>query len=231
MCPLVVQNAEGEGSATAFHIGNGWMLTAAHVLDAATGAAIARSRGYALDEEIDLSKVTFHDLLDICIFRSAEYAEIDIEAERNSIGPRPEHYYGHIPLGGHYDDWIGDGMIMLSGIVIGYPPIPFSDSLVPVVHEFRVNAVIDRYDTRKPAFILSGVPRGGFSGGPAIAAGGWLLGVISDALIENRNNALDAPFLCSITIEPILEVIVKAGATVPGVNADGTLDFEHDGLI
>jgi hypothetical protein len=225
--PVVVSNDDGEGIWTAFHIGNGWMISAAHVLkDALEARLLAQNWGMFEDEPIDLAQVVHHDKLDVCIFKSALYATFDFEAQRRSIHPRPKHYYGRIPLGGHYDDWIDAGMIMLSGIVIGYPPIPFASAPVPVVHDFRINAVIDRYDTKKPAFVISGVPRGGFSGAPAILSGGYLLGVVTEALVEKRGTELDSPFMNTVTLEPILEVIVKAGAKVPGVLTNGMLDFD-----
>lgn len=227
VCPVIVVKDKVEGSGTAFHLGNGWMASASHVLQDVEEAWIPRGGAYRHEPDpIDLATVVHHDRHDVCVFKSGSYETRDFEAERPSIHPPPDQRFGHVPLGGHYDDWIDTGMIMLSGIVIGYPPIPLANDLVPVVHDFRISAVIDRYDTGAPAFVLSGVPRGGFSGGPAIVAGGWLLGVISHALIEKRNPDLDAPFVCTVSVEPLLDVIRKAGADVPNVLPDGTLDFD-----
>jgi hypothetical protein len=172
ICPVVVVKDGVEGVGTAFHLGNGWMASAAHVPEDVEEAYIPSGGAYRREPEpTELAAVVFHDRHDVCVFRSSSYATGDFEAERRRIHPRPEHRFDDVPLGGHYDDWIDRGMIMLSGVVIGYPPIPLANDLVPVVHDFCISAVIDRYDTGAAAFVLSGVPRGGFSGGPAIVGG------------------------------------------------------------
>jgi len=100
---------------------------------------------------------------------------------------------------------------------------------VLVAHEFRISAVIDRYDTGTPAFILSGMPRGGFSGAPVIAQGGWFLGVVTQALSSERlgdpqdNPLIDplaAPYFQMITLDPVLEILFQAGTRPEHVNPE-----------
>ena len=223
---------------TGFHIGQGYVITAAHVLDGATRAAAIFHRDIdrilpsgedpdaitgeeifrRIDiserpEEIDLTQVIYHaDGADAALFRSATFAANDIGRLRRSIIPRPDHLYDKIPINPRLEGSFDDGMLMLQGVVLGYPPIPFSDAPALVAHEFHISAVIDRYDTRRRTFILSGIPRGGFSGAPAIVSGGWALGIVTEALQGfTADHPLPAPYLQTISLDPVLDLLRQAG--------------------
>ena len=72
----------------------------------------------------------------------------------------------NLELGGHYDDWINDEYWMLSkATAFGYPPIPITKGPVLVAASVEINAVIDTRLDRYVRFVVSGAPRGGFSGG------------------------------------------------------------------
>jgi hypothetical protein len=105
-------------------------------------------------------------------------------------------------LGSHLDDWINDSDFYLAPVLImGYPPIPFSSSPRLVAVAGEVNAVIDRYDLRHPHFIVSPLPRGGFSGGPAIVDWEFSLGVVSQDL--RTDSASEPGFTAVISVEPL----------------------------
>ncbi len=65
-----------------------------------------------------------------------------------------------------------------------------------------INAVQDRYDAPHVDFIISSVPRGGFSGGPVIHSAGFLLGVLTDELSVDPATP-EAPFAAALSVEPI----------------------------
>ena len=91
---------------------------------------------------------------------------------------------------------------------MGFPPIPFSNSPNLVAVKAEVNAVIDKYIGPHPHFIISSVPRGGFSGGPVISEYGFLLGVLTESLIESDKPA-EIGFASAISIEPLINLIYE----------------------
>lgn len=107
------------------------------------------------------------------------------------------------------DDWIGDELMLTKAVLVGYPPIPRSDRPVEVAVEVEVNAIIDRYDGPHPYFIMSSIPRGGFSGGPVISEYGFLLGVLIESLFWG-GQSLEVGFAAVISIEPLLDLIYES---------------------
>ena len=99
----------------------------------------------------------------------------------------------------HLDDWIGDDMILHSTLVLGYPPIPFSNSPVLFTTKAEVNAVIDKYTGGRPQFILSCMARGGFSGGLSINESGFSMGVRAESLTKD-NEPTELGYLSVISI-------------------------------
>src|SRR3954471_13048742 len=90
---------------------------------------------------------------------------------------------------------------------MGYPRIPMSDALELVVTTGEVNSVVSKYgNMRHPYFILSPVPRGGFSGAPVIHEGNLLLGVYTESLNEGGKH-LENGFAAALTIEPLLVLL------------------------
>ncbi|MEZ5805695.1 MAG: serine protease [Rhizobiaceae bacterium] len=241
-----VWNEGGRAIGTGFHVGKGYVITAAHVLEGASRATLSFHHFIARQlpamgspsenrhpylrhmelqdspEEIDLPTVIYHDRSsDIALFRSSVFAANDIERYRTQMRPIPSHLYDRVHLGTPMEDVLGDDLLMLQGVVLGYPSIPFSTRPVLVAHEFRISAVIDRYDTGRPAFVLSGMPRGGFGGAPVIASGGWFLGVITEALYgQTLADPQAAPYFQMITLDPVLEILQQAGTRPDQVNPE-----------
>lgn len=114
---------------------------------------------------------------------------------------------GIVKLGIHWDDWIHRGFWHLSdAIVLGYPPIPMVNSPELVAARAEINTYV--FPRHAPAvhFILSGMPRGGFSGGVAIHETGYALGVVTASLVSDG-----APeqlgFLAVLSIEAIMKCL------------------------
>jgi hypothetical protein len=111
-----------------------------------------------------------------------------------------------IQLGGHLDDWLDNGLTMTKALVMGFPPVPFSNDAILVAVEVEVNAVVDKYNAAHPHFIVSSLPRGGFSGGPVISEYRFLLGIMTESLVYN-NLAPELGFASVVSIEPLLVLL------------------------
>lgn len=107
---------------------------------------------------------------------------------------------------------LGDGTSVRH---VYFHPHPLSKDPVLVAAEAEVNAIIDKEVVPHPSFVLSAMPRGGFSGGPVISEYGFLLGVITEALYERRQIA-ETGFLAAITIEPLLAILADNQISLAG---------------
>jgi hypothetical protein len=114
------------------------------------------------------------------------------------------------PLGDHFDDWLGQYDLVLSPtLVLGYPPIPFSNAPVLVASSGEINAFVDKYTGEYPHFVISSMARDGFSGWPVLVGynvtsdnGTAALGVVTKSLTSNED-APEQRSLVVLTIEPI----------------------------
>jgi hypothetical protein len=107
-------------------------------------------------------------------------------------------------------------------LVMGYPPVPTAFPTLVTIRA-QVNAIIDQYPIAgqhpPPHYVLSGIPRGGFSGAPMIVEGGddsFVLGVITTALVSNHS-APETGYMAAVTIESVLQLLHENGL-YPGDN-------------
>lgn len=193
MAYIEVENKDlSIGIGSAFHVGHGVFVTAKHVV---SNTRIL-SFGLAKDNEYSFNNLTivgdplYHPDKDV-------YVAIILT---DKIDELPS-----IDLGGHLDDWINDEAFFLSKVlVMGFPPIPLSDTPILVTTTAEVNAVVDPYlGCKHPQFILSAMARGGFSGGVALIEFGFALGVITESLVSNYQPA-ELGYFSVLTVEPIL---------------------------
>lgn len=180
------------GIGTCFHVGDGVWVTARHVVDGREilqidNLQVRLGRG----PPINWSGPYFHpdDRVDIAALRIS-----GIEAPV-------------IQLGGHLDDWFGDEFILWPVLVMGYPPIPFTREPYLLAATGEINAIVERpHDVPHPHFIISGLARGGFSGGPVLAllpGGEFTFGLITESLGANHLPS-ELGYFAVITVEPIL---------------------------
>jgi hypothetical protein len=112
-----------------------------------------------------------------------------------------------IELGGHLDDYLGESdFTLFEAIVLGYPPIPMADRPILIGARAEVNATIDMRGTPYVHFMLSTMPRGGFSGGVAILEPGFALGMITQSLLTQDNPA-ELGYMTAISIEPVYQCL------------------------
>lgn len=239
MAYVEVKGADGQvGIGSAFHVGEGVFVTARHVVegkkitevgttagtqirlegDAAAKSLITVHRG---GEEYKVHEVEpavlqiaagpfFHSdpTIDVAVFKVAE------------IDPRMP----AVPLGGHLDDWLGDGDLMLTEVVImGYPPVPYTTGPHLIAARGQVNAVLDLRHAKHVHFIVSATPRGGFSGGLAATESGYALGVITQSLL-NGNVPEQLGFMAVLSVEPIY-VCLAEHRLLPACQTETWQDF------
>jgi hypothetical protein len=108
-----------------------------------------------------------------------------------------------IKLGSNLDNILDRrDLVLTEAIVLGYPPVPKTREPVLIGARAEVNAVIGRYDAPDIHFVLSSMPRGGFSGGVAISEHDVALGVVTSSL-ETNDNPPELGFMAVMGVEPI----------------------------
>jgi hypothetical protein len=87
-----------------------------------------------------------------------------------------------------------------------------------VVFRGEVSAAIEPYVDIRRHYIISGMARGGFSGGPVVTFGGdtKVLGIVSRALTFN-NDRSELGFLDCINSHSILEILDEHRIKIPEV--------------
>jgi hypothetical protein len=185
---------------TAFHVGDGVFVTARHVVENRTISAL----NFNDTDAVLLDGPHFHrdPLVDVACLRTREI---------------PREY---IRLGGHLDDWIGGyEFVLRRTLILGYPPIPFSDRPVPVASLGEINATVDKYvGSKHPRFIVSTMARGGFSGAPVLFAyneadaetSTAALGMVTESLTTDGRVA-ELGYLSVLTVEPIYVCLEQHG--------------------
>ncbi len=218
MVRITVYDENGDlRTGAGFHIGDGWLVTAAHVTK---GKKIHEVVSEHCNQCLEIENILYceDDKIDIALLKS----NIDLShyMEMTSIHNPPAGFSkeDHLLIGGHLDDWIGDELVLTKVLLMGYPPVPFADEAVLLAVEGEVNAVVDKYNGPHPHFIISCMGRGGFSGGPVISEYGFLLGVMTESLVRD-NQRQELGYSAAISIEPLLVLLHKNGI-YPGKNRE-----------
>lgn len=194
---------------SAFHIGDGFFLTARHVV---AGNQIVGVVQPSLGPLHEIFSVTY-PLVD----------EVDLALLSTDFAASTA-----VPLGWHLDDWINDSILLEEVLLMGYPRVPRTKDALLVATTGEVNAVVDRYDWPGVYFVISSVPRGGFSGGPVIGGSLDLLGVLVEELSVNDERP-DAPFACVLSVEPIYHLLEQCGVAPRANRASCFLVWQADG--
>ncbi len=219
-CVAYVETVGSHGDraiGTCFHVGEGVFVTAAHVIRGRTISEIGFDDGATLDllqKPENWGRKTYGSVN--LVAGPYFHADERVDVACFKAEPFPSNW---IPLGGHLNDWLGQYELVLhQTLILGYPPIPTSDRPVLVAARGEINALIDRYTSPHPHFIVSSMARGGFSGGPALVAyneqnedgGTAALGLVTETLISN-SQSVELGYMAVLTVEPIYECLEKAG--------------------
>ena len=142
--------------------------------------------------EIEKGPVFYHDdRLDVAAFKV------------NEIHPG----VGIAMLGIHWDVWVYRGLWHLSdAIVMGYPPIPMVNEPTLIAAKAEIHTFVVPRHSPYLHFILSAIPRGGFSGGVAIHESGDVLGVITSSFIKDEQPE-QLGFFAVLSIEGIVKCL------------------------
>ena len=245
MAYIDVETSEGDMSiGSAFHIGEGVFVTARHVIQnkiieikitepipVSSKEYFKNILGVNVDEEyIKEYDDTLHkvlgtppafkhwekplEIVEGPIFHKNEKVDLGVFKVRE-LHPN----VSVVKLGIHWDDWVHRGLWLLSdAVVLGYPPIPMANDPHLIGAKAEVHTYLVPRHSPHIHFVLSAMPRGGFSGGVAIHESGDALGVITTSLVEN-NSPEELGYLGVLSIEPIV-VCLEENGLMPQVQKD-----------
>jgi Trypsin-like peptidase domain len=236
MAYIDVEKPDGVRSiGSAFHIGDGVFVTARHVVEGNRIVEIKITEPVGLttadyfrevlkrdasEDEINEYDREFgqtskypslfrHYLEPLNIVEGPYFSEnpqLDVAAFRVE---KLHHAAGVIKLGVHWDDWVPRGLWNLSdAIVLGYPPLPMSNAAVLIAARAEIHTFIVPRHVRYVHFILSAIPRGGFSGGVAIHEDGDALGVITSSFTQG-DDPEHFGFLAVLSVEAIVDCLMR----------------------
>jgi hypothetical protein len=134
-------------------------------------------------------------------------AALDVAAFRvHEIDPAA----GVVKLGFHLDDWIYRTHVwhLSDAIVLGYPPITVVDKPLLVAARAEIHTYFTPKHVFAVHFLLSAVPRGGFSGGVAILEEGYALGLVTEAFVEEELPT-ELGFFAVLSIEGIVKCLME----------------------
>ncbi|MEY2369868.1 S1 family peptidase [Lysinibacillus capsici] len=203
---ITVELPNGDlSNGTGFHIGSGYIVTARHVIEGNTFCEIVG--GWA-NQRIETGRIIYPSDKNIDLALIETDFSLDYYMEKVTFPNADVEKISYIEIGGHLDDWIGEEFILTNALLMGFPPIPLSAHPNIVAVKAEVNAIVDKYIGPHPHFIISSVPRGGFSGGPVISEYGFLLGVLTESL-GGQDKPVEVGFSSAISIEPLLNLIYE----------------------
>jgi len=190
---------------TGFHIGDGYIVTARHVVE---GHSIESVAGTYSSRNVTIKNIFYpsSSTIDLAVLETDFSLDYYLEKMTIIENGEPKEKANRIPLGGHLDDWIGDELVLSRVVAFGYPRIPLSKEYVLVAVQGEINAVIDKYSDPHPHFVISSIARRGFFGGPVISEYDFLLGVLTESLTDG-DQALENGFASVISIEPLLVLL------------------------
>lgn len=242
MAYISVESERGEGIGSAFHVGDGIFVTARHVTDTFVKEMRLTNprlfyRSDLYPKNADGSYTITPSSPEMCLNQDglltviggpwySDDNEVDIAALRVE-GMAPGAHF--VPLGDHLDDWVGHGDFELSEVLaLGYPPIPFTGSPLLVAARCQVNATANLHigSQSQLHFILSGIPRGGFSGGLALSEWGFALGVITQSLLTTTGPP-ELGYFAVASVSVVYECLAQNGVLPEAqrVGWDGLWDY------
>ncbi|BCZ85754.1 hypothetical protein PTKU64_94290 (plasmid) [Paraburkholderia terrae] len=231
---VTVEDSNGDTHVgTAFHIGQGYFVTARHVVEGFSKIRLDHTDGFAMIQSIDILATYF-----------PENEDIDVAILKTTVHFTPYHlgYYGNsaeqalegfkgIPFGSLIDEAVSDDHILSEVLLMGYPRIPMSDRPQLVAVRGEINASLTKYIGANHYFhLISTVARGGFSGGPVVDQYGVLLGVFIESLVMNGASS-ELGFATVLSIEPLLRLLIDNNIVLSEnynvLDKDQTLEYDQ----
>lgn len=214
---------------TAFHVGDGVMVTAKHVVSSNEIVAVATTSDAYIERKGGFRMPYFGD---------TEFATVRIE-NAGHLGPPlqcsyadiaafrielPDPGFPEIFVGGYGDGseeqqtatkrspvWMKEHLLE-TAFVLGYPSIPSTKEPILVGLRCDVCAIVEnRYlGNDHPHFVLSSMARGGFSGGPVFGANGFLIGLVTEALLRD-NLPAELGYMAAVPVDMIARFLKEVG--------------------
>lgn len=205
MIKIVTQSKDGTtGIGSGFHIGDGYIVTAKHVIEKNE----FEMYGEYKNRKINYSDILLHehDYIDLAIIKTD--FNLNEYLESINLNKLPS-YTDRIPLNMMLSDSnVNDSIILNKVLLMGYPPIPLSGDAFLVATEGEINAIVDPYLLKGKHFIISNIPRGGFSGGPVILEYGYVLGILVSAFaVEGKD--YETGYAAALSADPIKEILLR----------------------
>jgi len=209
---VTVETREGiESIGTAFHIGQGYFVTARHVIennkiiDVCITQPQSTVEGYHSPPLSDIERprsliVASEPVLapnaidDVAVFRVEEFEGLPT-----------------IPLSSVHDIHQDEDLALLTNVLcIGYPPIPLTVHPFQVAVDATVSAMINIRGSSYLTFVLSATARGGFSGGPILNDNGNAIALVTDSLVRDCN-AVETGFMACLSITAVADLALNCG--------------------
>ncbi len=229
MARVIVRNTNGDLScAAAFHIGDGYLVSTAHVFKQHT---LVTLDSVYLARDIAVERFIFpgDENLDLVVLKT-DFSREGTMRFLNAMGVSQGRLWtDRLPLTGYPHDRFGDELTLSRVLLMGFPRIPLTSDAYLVAVEGHVNAVVRSLRDRYNHFIVSSVPRGGFSGGPVISEHGYVLGVLTEGLYED-GQVVENGFTNAISLDPLLRLLSENDITITGneyVVPDNSTWFEQ----
>jgi len=209
---VTVEACDGsESIGTAFHIGQGYFVTAKHVVykNQIIEVGITQPHNKLIeyhsaplseDERprilnVDLNPIFLeNEVDDVAVFRVQDYEDLP-----------------PVPLSSVHDMHQSEDLALLSNVLcLGYPPIPLTRHPFQVAVDATVSALITIRGGGYLSYVVSATARGGFSGGPVINSDGKAIGLVTDSLIRD-SNAVETGFMACLSISAAADLALKYG--------------------
>ena len=183
---ITVKDPSGDlKNGTGFHIGEGCIVTAKHVLE---GNEIDEIVGNFKDEKWTLKETILPDdtSLDLAIlktnFNLGKY--MDKTFKHPPLTSALIKKQDSIPCSWYLSDCCNE-LVLSRVLLFGYPRIPHSEKSDLIAISGEINAFVNKYGDRHKQFVISIPPRGGYSGGPVISEFGQVIGVATESLFKD----------------------------------------------
>ena len=219
---VTVKTIDGDESiGTAFHIGQGYFVTAKHVLEKNTLLEVCLTQPLSILDGPHSDPLTEQERPTLLtVVSSPIFAEGDIDV---AIFQVVEHEgIPAIPLNSMHDINQTEDQALLSHVLcIGYPPIPLTTHPFQVAADATINAMVRFRGSDYLTYVLSATARGGFSGGPIIDETGNAIAMVTEGLVRDNNIAETGYMACLSCIAAVdLAISVGWDPDVAGYNRE-----------
>lgn len=208
---VVVRTKEGDESiGTAFHIGDGYFVTAKHVVEGNVILAVSITQSLGSSSGYHSNHLT-DDLRPrtLSLLEGPKLADGDVDVAVLRV--KAENAIPSIRLSSIDDIYLSEENVILSSVVcFGYPPIPLTTHPFQVAVDGRINALIKVRGSDYLTYVISATSRGGFSGGPVLDESGVAIGLVTEALVRNDSGAETGFFTC-LSISAAASLALTAG--------------------